>query len=62
MKANNLIDMTSYFLAQQKRTVNAEPSVTAKIFHILARVLETSATVVTALCICICTLLFFTML
>ena len=61
MKQNNVIDMTAYFLKQQKPAEKA-PSILNKVFHILCRVVETSAAVLTALCICMCTLLFFTML
>ncbi len=62
MKQNNVIDMTAYFLKEQQRTTSKVPSSMEKVFHILGRVVETSAAVITALCICVCTLLFFTML
>jgi len=62
MKQNNVIDMTAYFLGQQSKAAEKGPSVAGRILHILGRVVETSAAVITALCICVCTLLFFTML
>lgn len=62
MKQNNVIDMTAYFLGQQGTAPKKAPNIPGRILHILSRVVETSAAVVTALCICVCTLLFFTML
>lgn len=62
MKQSNVIDMTAYFIREQQKTERKNSFSAGTLFHILGRVLETSAAIVTALCICVCTLLFFTML
>jgi len=62
MKQNNVIDMTAYFPGQQQKASKKAPNIAGRILHVLGRLVETSAAVVTAMCICVCTLLFFTML
>ena len=64
MKTNNIIDMTSYFhnVTKLSAPFQKKPSLAEKCFDIFGRALETSAAVLTALCVCVCTLLFFTML
>jgi hypothetical protein len=64
MDRNNIIDMSSHFINIRNAAAMhaAKPSLTAKCLHVLGRILETSAAIVTALCVCVCTLLFFTML
>lgn len=64
MKHNNIIDMSSYFENVRKITAAdaKKPSFLEKFFYVAGRILDTSAAVVMALCVCVCTLLFFTML
>ena len=64
MKRENVIDMTGYFLELQKRTApHRDPcGAVKKTFYVLANMLETVATVVIGLCVCVCTLMFFTIL
>jgi len=64
MKHKNLIDLSAYFAAMQQQNAPAVPVKRrqSRIFGILNGILEAAATTVMALCVCACTLLFFTML
>lgn len=62
MKKNNVIDLRNY-LAQELPPVQAKefPNI-AKLLHGMGRALDVAATAAITLCVCACTLLFFTML
>lgn len=63
MKKNNIIDLTAYFAQEIDRTEEARSHETAcKIVHGLRSAFDVAATATIALCVCACTLLFFTML
>lgn len=60
MKNNNVIDLRDYF-AQNAAPAEATP-VLPKLLHTMGRALDIAATAAITLCVCTCTLLFFTML
>lgn len=64
MKHQNVIDLSAHFLTMQQKNASPlhERRRAGRIFGILNCILETAATTAMALCVCVCTLLFFTML
>ena len=64
MNNRNLIDMSAYFAQMQQKNTSPLPAKRAngRILHAAVTILETAATTAMALGVCICTLLFFTML
>lgn len=61
MKNSNLIDLTGYFVQTETAAKNSS-QIAGKIIHVAGRALDVAATAVITLCVCACTLLFFTML
>lgn len=62
MKNSNLIDLTGYFVQTEAAAKNNSSQIAGKIIHVAGRALDVAATAVITLCVCACTLLFFTML
>lgn len=62
MKNSNIIDLRNY-RAQEATPAQAEefPNI-AKLLHSMGKALDVAATAAITLCVCACTLLFFTML
>ena len=62
MKNSNLIDLTGYFVQTEAAAKTGNSPMAEKIIHAAGRALDVAATAVITLCVCACTLLFFTML
>ena len=61
-QTGNIIDISDYYIRKSHTEAPAEAPVISKVLHYMGRSLEIAATTAIALCICVCTLLFFTML
>ena len=63
MKHSNVIDLTNYFLHEKKTAEEQrDTELAAKIVRIMCKLFDMTATAAITLCVCACTLLFFTML
>ena len=64
MNHKNVIDMSAHFAQLQQKNTSPLPAkrTTERVFGTVLSILETAAAATMALCVCICTLLFFTML
>lgn len=64
MKKSNMIDLTTYFTQTQSVDISEPklPTLAVKLCRIMGSALNVAATAAIALCVCACTLLFFTML
>ena len=63
MKTTNVIDLTSYFTRNAAMTQEERNRENAqKVVQGLRKAFEVAATAAITLCVCACTLLFFTML
>ena len=59
----NIIDLRPYLaLPAEEPQAPAVPGVLEKVLNILSRCIDSAASITIALCICVCTLVFFTML
>ena len=62
MKHNNIIDLRNYRTHEETAIKAEEFPVLPKIIHVMGRAFDVAATAAITLCVCACTLLFFTML
>jgi len=64
MKRENVIDLTGYFMEIQERShpTVQRPSFWERALCGIGRFVETAVTAIMGICVCVCTLLFFTML
>ena len=63
MKRNNIIDLSEYFTKQQEINCPAmQKSEKSSIWVTAAETLETAAAAVIAVCLCVCTTVFFSIL
>lgn len=59
---NNIIHLHNYLTENTKPAQTEEFPIVPKILHGMGRALDVAATAAITLCVCACTLLFFTML
>lgn len=59
---NNIIDLREHFVQEPKTKETEEFPIIGKLIHGMGQALEVAATAAITLCVCACTLLFFTML